>query len=100
MCISLVRIDPNTIQLIDWPSLDKMVGLTSSSKVLQLHKMLKEMIGKTVQVGTLNNSLKSIFASEKNADLLGERAGRIPKNSLELEDTKHILNEKSSAGAS
>ncbi len=61
MCIAVARLDPSSIQLIDWPNLDKLVAATSNSKVLKLHKMLKEMIGKTVQVGTLNNSLKSVF---------------------------------------
>jgi hypothetical protein len=38
------------------------------------------MIGRNVQVGTISNSLKSIFTFEKNADLLNERIGRIPKS--------------------
>lgn len=62
MCISLVRISPNSIQLIDWENLDKFMLSTTNSKALQLHKMLKEMIGRNLQVGTLSNSLKSIFS--------------------------------------
>jgi hypothetical protein len=57
-----------------------MVAANTNAKVSQLHKMLKEMIGRAVQVGTLNNSLKSIFSWEKHADLLSERISRIPKN--------------------
>lgn len=80
MCIALGRLDPNSVQLIDWPALDALVSSSSNPKVMQLHKGLKEMINRTVQVGTLDNSLKSIFNTDKNADMLGERIGRIPRN--------------------
>jgi hypothetical protein len=82
MCITLVRLDPTSIQLIDWTGLDNLMLANSNAKVAQLHKMLKETIGRTVQVGTLNNSLKSIFSWEKHADLFNERVTRIPKNNV------------------
>lgn len=71
LCIALGRLDPNSVQLIDWPALDALVASSSNSKVMQLHKGLKEMINRSVQVGTLDNSLKSIFNTDKNAEMLG-----------------------------
>jgi hypothetical protein len=80
MCHSLVSSNPTSIQFIDWGALDKIMLSNSNAKVAQFHKMLKEMICRNVQVGTISNSLKSIFTFEKNADLLNERIGRIPKS--------------------
>ena len=80
LCIALGRLDPSSVQLIDWPALDALVAASSNSKVMQLHKGLKEMINRSVQVGTLDNSLKSIFSADKNAEMLGERIGRVPRN--------------------
>jgi hypothetical protein len=82
MGISLVLHDPAGIQLIDWTGLDKLMLSNSNAKVAHLYKMTKESIGRTVQVGTLNNSLKSIFSWEKHADLFNERVTRIPMDNI------------------
>jgi hypothetical protein len=45
-------------------------------------------MGKEGKVGTLNANLRKIFSSEKNADLMMERAVKRPKNNEELEIIK------------
>ena len=51
----------------------------SNAKVLELAKYLKELRSKEVKVGHLSSNLRKIFSSEKNADLMMERASKIPK---------------------
>ncbi len=37
-------------------------------------------MSKEVKVGALNSNLRKLFSSEKNADLMMERAAKRPKN--------------------
>ena len=39
-----------------------MMASNTNGKVAELLKVLKEMVGKSVQVGTISSSLKSIFS--------------------------------------
>lgn len=80
LCLNLSQIDPSTPYFINWKELDNLIQASSNPKVLEIVKYLRESMGKEAKVGTLSANLRKIFSSEKNADLMIERASKRPKN--------------------
>lgn len=91
MCLSLSEIDPGSPKLLDWNCLDKLAETNPSAKVGQLIKYLKELAGKEVKVGSLSLAQKSLYNTDKNMDLMLQKASRIPKTNEQLEDLRQIL---------
>ena len=52
----------------------------SNAKVGELAKYLKEMKTKEVKVGHISANMRKLFSSEKNSDMMIERASKVPKN--------------------
>ena len=88
LCISLTENDSSTPYFINWEPLDNLLVANSNAKVGELAKYLKELRTKEVKVGAISSNMRKIFSSEKNADLMMERASKIPKSSEELEGIK------------
>lgn len=74
--------------------LEGLVDKSPNQKVSNLFKYLKEIGSKDAKIGVLSENYKKIFDMEKNADLMMERAAKIPQNNEQLSDIKQILKEK------
>lgn len=74
-----------------------MVDKSESPKVEQLFKYLKELKNKENKVGVLNDNIRKMFDMEKNADLMMERASKVPQNNEQLSDIREILKQKDRA---
>jgi hypothetical protein len=80
MCLSLTQNEPSAPYFLNWNSLDELLLYNSNAKASELSKYLKELKSKEVKVGSLSASLRKVFTSEKNADLMMERAAKRPRN--------------------
>lgn len=88
LCLNLSQIDSSTPYFINWNELENLLQASLNPRVSEIAKYLRESMGKEGKVGTLSANLRKIFSSEKNADLMIERAAKRPKNNEELESIK------------
>lgn len=80
LCFNLSQLDLSTPYFINWKDINNLLQANSNVKVAELAKYLQELMSKEVKVGALSSNLRKLFSSEKNADLMMERAAKRPKN--------------------
>jgi hypothetical protein len=85
------EIDVSSPHYINWSQLNDLLLANSNPKVQEIASYLKDLMNTKGKVGSLNRHFIRIFAVDKNADMLLDRAAKVPKNNEDLENIRTIL---------
>ncbi len=92
MCFNMSEIDVSSPHYINWNHLNDFLLANSNPKAQEIANYLKDIMNTKAKVGSLNPHFVRMFAVDRNADMLLDRAAKVPKSSQDLENIKSILN--------
>lgn len=91
MCFNMSEIDVSSPHYINWNQVNDLVLANSNPKAQEIANYLKDIMNTKARVGSLNPHFVRLFAVDRNADMLLDRAAKVPKSNEDLENIKSIL---------